>query len=79
MAANSRRYRKGTRLASLPLAGLLFFTLVCGLYYRSLPGAAQASGHGAIAGRLLDSQGQPVRGAEVKAYISQEEEPAAAE
>lgn len=40
------------------------------------PSSAYAAGPPALAGRVIDSQGEPVHGAEVAAYLNDEEEPA---
>lgn len=78
MATEKQRYVRGRAVTALPLIGLLLFTLASSLFYRILPVAAQGSAQPGVAGRLVDSQGEPVPNAEVKVYASGGDQPVAA-
>jgi Na+/H+ antiporter NhaD/arsenite permease-like protein len=58
------------------IAALLMFILGMGLMGPLKPLPAYATGPPALAGRVIDSQGEPVHGAQVAAYLNREEEPA---
>jgi Na+/H+ antiporter NhaD/arsenite permease-like protein len=57
---------------------LFLLTLTSVLCYHLLPTNAQASVPPAIIGRLVDPQGEPVRGADVRVYVNSDQEPLAA-
>jgi len=57
---------------------MTLLVLILGVSRMSLlrPSPAHAAGPPALAGRVIDSQGEPVHGAEVAAYLNDAEEPA---
>ena len=57
------------------MIALLMFIVVVRQAGPLRPSAALAAGPPALAGRVIDSQGEPVHGAEVAAYLNKEEEP----
>jgi len=63
--------------ARLFLIGLLLCVLTYAMSDRLLPVSAQVSASPGIAGRLIDSQGEPIRHAEVDIYVNGTDEPAA--
>ncbi len=64
----------GGPVPRLLLMGLLLLVLLCDLPHRLLPVRAQGSASSGIAGRLVDFQGEPVRNADVKAYVNGDDE-----
>jgi Na+/H+ antiporter NhaD/arsenite permease-like protein len=66
----------GRSVTRLLLMGLLLCVLICRFSSDVLPLSAQASGSPGITGKLVDSQGEPVRNAEVNVYVNGEAEPA---
>jgi Na+/H+ antiporter NhaD/arsenite permease-like protein len=73
-----RRFKsKGRAVTRLFLMGLLLFVFTCNVSDRLLPVSAQGSGFPAIAGRVVDPQGEPIRHAEVEVYFGGDQEPVA--
>lgn len=60
------------------IVALLVFVLAMGLVGRWRPSPAYADAASALVGRVIDAQGEPVRGAEVAVYLNGEEGPAVA-
>ncbi len=58
------------------VVALLVFIVAMGLVSCLRPSPAHAAGPPALAGRVIDSQGEPVHGAKVAAYLNDAEEPA---
>lgn len=77
MPEQTQRSRGAGAIPRLLLAGVLLLFLASNLGHNSPPVSAAGSESRGIVGRLVDAQGEPIRRADVKAYVNGEEEPAA--